>query len=368
VHFLSKQQKPGLLPGILQNLMRERDDTKRKMKEAKTPEELKYYDGLQQAIKILMNAFYGVFASSFYRFTDRSIGSSITAFARETTKGIISALEGEGTEVIYSDTDSVFVRSPESNLDGSVKFGKEIAERFSKEGGQLEFEKIMDPLFSHGKKKRYVGRVVWPKRQEELLVRGYETRRTDSFELQTDLLMEVFEHVLNEQPEEAVKVARKRIQDTINGEVSIEKLVISRGVKEFSSYDDPDRLTHVQAAKKLMALGYEFVPGMKVSWIVTNSKRTPQEVSPYVSGTTFEGTPDWRYYAERLAQTVARATENFGWTEKDLLMGSQQANLFSGTFSGEERTIKGEKQEARPPAKKNEVRKTDKKVNLQDFM
>jgi hypothetical protein len=49
-------------------------------------------------------------------------------------------------------------------------------------------------------------------------------------------------------------------------------------------------------------------------------------------------------------------------------MGSQQANLFSGTFSGEERTIKGEKQEARPPAKKNEVRKTDKKVNLQDFM
>ena len=368
VHFLSKQQKPGLLPGILQNLMKERDDTKRKMKEAKTPEELKYYDGLQQAIKILMNAFYGVFASSFYRFTDRSIGSSITAFARETTKGIISALEGEGTEVIYSDTDSVFVRSPESNLDGSVKFGKEIAERFSKEGGQLEFEKIMDPLFSHGKKKRYVGRVVWPKRQEELLVRGYETRRTDSFELQTDLLMEVFEHVLNEQPEEAVKVARKRIQDTINGEVSIEKLVISRGVKEFSSYDDPDRLTHVQAAKKLMALGYEFVPGMKVSWIVTNSKRTPQEVSPYVSGTTFEGTPDWRYYAERLAQTVARATENFGWTEKDLLMGSQQANLFSGTFSGEERTIKGEKQEARPPAKKNEVRKTDKKVNLQDFM
>jgi DNA polymerase I len=367
VHFLSKEQKPGLLPGILQGLMRERDETKRLMREAKTPEELRYYDGLQQAIKILMNAFYGVFASSFYRFTDRSIGSSITAFARETTKGIIKSLEGEGNDVIYSDTDSVFVRSPHPDLEGSVRFGKEVAARFSTEGGQLEFEKIMDPLFSHGKKKRYVGRVVWPKRLEELLVRGYETRRTDSFELQTDLLMEVFEQVLNEQPEEAVKIARKRIQDTLNGHVPVEKLVISRGVKEFGSYDDPDRLTHVQAAKKLMALGYEFVPGMKVSWIVTNSKKTPQEVTPYVSGTSFEGAPDWRYYADRLAQTVARATESFGWTEKDLLLGSQQANLFNDAFAGEE-SIKGDRGSARTEAKKGEVKKTDKKVSLQDFM
>jgi DNA polymerase I len=368
VHFLSKAQRPGLLPSILQNLMRERDDTKRKMREAKSPEENRYYDGLQQAIKILMNAFYGVFASSFYRFTDRAIGSSITAFARETTKGIISELEAEGNEVIYSDTDSVFVRSPEANLDGTVKFGKEVAERFSREGGQLEFEKVLDPLFSHGKKKRYVGRVVWPRRQEELLIRGYETRRTDSFDLQTELLMEVFEKVLDERPEEAVKIARKRISETVEGKVPIEKLVISRGVKNFSEYDDPDRLAHVQAAKKLMALGYEFVPGMKVSWIVSNSKRTPQEVQPYVSGTTFEGSPDWRYYATRLAQSVARATENFGWTEKDLLAGSQQVDLFSSSFSGEENSIKGDREKDQPKEKKEGVRKTEKKVNLQDFM
>lgn len=368
VHFLSKAQRPGLLPSILQNLMRERDDTKRKMREAKSPEENRYYDGLQQAIKILMNAFYGVFASSFYRFTDRAIGSSITAFARETTKGIISELEAEGYEVIYSDTDSVFVRSPEANLDGAVKFGKEVAERFSREGGQLEFEKVLDPLFSHGKKKRYVGRVVWPRRQEELLIRGYETRRTDSFDLQTELLMEVFEKVLDERPEEAVKIARKRISETVEGKVPIEKLVISRGVKNFSEYDDPDRLAHVQAAKKLMALGYEFVPGMKVSWIVSNSKRTPQEVQPYVSGTTFEGSPDWRYYATRLAQSVARATENFGWTERDLLAGSQQVDLFSNAFSGEESSIKGDREKDQPKEKKEGVRKTEKKVNLQDFM
>ena len=65
------------------------------------------------------------------------------------------------------------------------KFGRDLAERFSREGGQLEFEKICEPLFSHGKKKRYVGRMVWP--QGRAPDPGYETRRTDAFDLQSEL-------------------------------------------------------------------------------------------------------------------------------------------------------------------------------------
>ncbi|MCJ2562752.1 MAG: DNA polymerase II, partial [Candidatus Thermoplasmatota archaeon] len=75
--FLSKDQKPGLLPKILSDLMKERDEAKERMKEAEG-EKRKYYNGLQNAIKILMNAFYGVFASSFYRFTNPKIGATIT--------------------------------------------------------------------------------------------------------------------------------------------------------------------------------------------------------------------------------------------------------------------------------------------------
>ena len=365
VHFMSREQRPGLLPKILQDLMRERDETKRKMKDAKDEEERRYYDGLQQAIKILMNSFYGVFASSFYRFTDRSIGSSITSFARETTKGIISSLEVEGFKVIYSDTDSIFVQSPTPELEASVRFGKDVAERFSKEGGQLEFEKILEPLFSHGKKKRYVGRLIWPKKEDQLLIRGYETRRTDSFDLQSELLTQVFEQVLNENSEEAVRVARSVVQEVMAGKVPIEKLVISRSVKEFSTYDNPKRLAHVQAAEKLMAMGYEFVPGMKVSWIVTNSRKTPQEIAPYVFGRKFDAVPDWMYYAGRLAQSVARATENFGWTEKDLMTGSQQSDLFSQNFHDD--GDKKDKEESKPKTKEG-VRKTDQKLNLDHFM
>jgi DNA polymerase I len=199
-----------------------------------------------------------------------------------------------------------------------------------------------------------VGKVVWP--EEQLLIRGYEVRRTDSFDLQSEVLMEVFKKILEGEADEAVVLARQRVRDTMEGKVPVEKLVISRTVRQFSFYKDPDTQVNVQAAKKLMEMGYEFIPGMKVSWVVTNSKKTPQEVDPYISGREFESTPDYRYYAERLAQTVARATEVFGWDEKSLMMGSQQFTLFDTTFD--------------PPKKpkKNSVKRSNKSMSLEDFM
>ena len=179
VKFKSPEQKKGLLPELLTNLMADRDSAKKLQAEAKNKIEEQYYRRVQEAIKILMNSVYGVFASYFYRFTNLDIGASITAYAREYVKDILKELEDEGLEVIYGDTDSVFFRSPNSNLDGTISFGQQIAERYSVGAKQLEFEKILQPFFSHGAKKRYVGKQVWPK--ESMLIRGYETRRTDSF-------------------------------------------------------------------------------------------------------------------------------------------------------------------------------------------
>jgi DNA polymerase I len=302
------------------------------MKKTENKDEYHYLDGLQAAVKVLMNTFYGVFASSFYRFTDKSIGSSITAFARATVTGIISEVEKEGIPVIYSDTDSVFMQSPYHNLEETVEFGNKMADRFSKDGGTLEFEKILEPLFSHGKKKRYVGRMVWPEKDDELFIRGYEIRRSDSFDLQSDLLTKLFGYILDENNEEALQMVRSTIQKVLKGDVPASELVISRTCKGLDAYENPDRQANIQAAKKLMAMGYEFIPGMKVSWIVTDSSRTPQVVEPYISGKEFTARPDYKYYAERISQTASRITEVFGWTEKDLMSGLQQATLFDGGF------------------------------------
>lgn len=329
--FMSKDRREGLLPRILERMMAERDLAKESMRLAQDEEEKRYYDGLQSAIKILMNSIYGVFASSFYRFTDKSIGSAITAFARDSVKGIIASLQAEGQTIVYSDTDSVFIQSPVPELQASIDFGNAMAERFSQEGAMLEFEKLMEPLFSHGKKKRYVGKVVWPK--NELLIRGYEVRRTDAFDLQSDVLRQVFVHILAERYDDALALARETVQQVLDGNVPVENLVISRSVREFSAYKDPDRQVNVQAARKLMELGYEFIPGMKVSWVVTDASKVPQEVVPWISGRAFDAEPDWRYYAERLAQTVARVTEVYGWDERSLMTGAQQTTLFDTSFS-----------------------------------
>ena len=50
---------------------------------------------------------------------------------------------------------------------------------------------------------------------------------------------------------------------------------------------------------------------MKVSWIVTNSRKTPQEVEPYIEGQPFEYTPDWLYYSKRVSETLNRILEGF---------------------------------------------------------
>jgi len=353
--FLSPEKREGLLPTILKNLMEERDSIKSRMKKTSDEYERKYLNGLQEAVKVLMNTFYGVFASSFYRFTDRNIGSAITAFARDNVTTIIREVGKENISVIYSDTDSVFMSSPVQTLEGSVKFGKDMAERFSTDGGTLEFEKILEPLFSHGKKKRYVGKVLWPVESDELLVRGYEIRRSDSFDLQSRLLMELFEKILDEDNAEAVALVKRTIQETLSRKVNPSDLVISRTCKGLDAYENPERMSNVQAAKKMIAKGYDFIPGMKVSWIVTDGNRTPQQVEPYISGAEFTAEPDYKYYAERLAQTASRITEVFGWNEKDLMLGSQQSTLFDSFGTGGSEKKKDSTPVSKPATKKSSL-------------
>ncbi len=351
--FKNTDQKEGLLPNILRKLMDERDNVKEKMKHSEG-EERKYYKGLQDAIKILMNSFYGVFASSFYRFTDERIGESITAFARENIKRVIDNLEEEGYEVIYSDTDSVFFLSPHEDLDKTVEITKKIADEYTKGDIVLEFEKVLNPFFSHGRKKRYVGKVIWPK--EELLVRGYELRRTDSFEAQNEALENVFNRIMDGDIDGAIETSKDWIERARNKEIDPERLVISRTCKKFSSYVNPQSMPNVQAAKKMEEAGYKFTPGMKVSWVVINGKITPQQVSPWLQDGTMDGDPDWEYYAERLARTLSRVTEVFGWDMKGLMAGNKQSDLFSDQFKNDEKK------------EKKGVKKTDDPVTLQDFM
>jgi DNA polymerase I len=327
--FVEKKRRAGLIPEILKNLMVERDRLKKLSREAANPAEREYYDGLQAAVKVLMNSFYGVMASSFYRFTNKTIGAAITAFARAEIKNVIDELKRVNAEVLYSDTDSVFVQSPVPTIEGSREFGKDISAKFTHEGSTFEFQSVFSSFFSHGAKKRYVARQIWPK--EELVVRGYETRRTDAFGMQVDALNEIFSLVLDGKTDDAVQRAKEIVRQTAAGNVETEKLVIARTVREESEYNEKTRgaLPFLRVFKKLKAEGFDVVPGMKVAWIVVDSRKSPQDIEPIAAGRPWpqDRKPDYRYYAERLAQTLARVTEVFGCDETGLLGGKTQQRL-----------------------------------------
>ncbi len=346
--YLSKDERLGLVPRLLEQLMSSRDQHKTALavaRESGDEAEAFLQDQLQYAVKILMNSFYGVFASSFYRFTHPDLGASITEWARHNIRKIITDLETEGYDVVYSDTDSIFVRAPvdadapinkpeESSSEfeswnqarnETIRFGERLAERFTKEGAELEFETALSAFFSHGAKKRYVGRVIWPR--EEMLIRGYEVRRTDSFALLTRTMTEMFEMILDGEEWAAVEMTKSVIDDVKEGRANPAELVISRSCKgtlkrdgsvDFSKvYDNPDGLPYVRAAKERIRRGLQFTPGMKVGYIVTDSKASPMDVEPWLVDEIGEEPPvyDPTYYARRLAKSLGRITEAFGWSE-----------------------------------------------------
>jgi DNA polymerase I len=351
IKYLHKNQREGLVPKLLVDLMSQRDFHKSEMKKAEEKgdkSKQRFHDGMQYAVKILMNSFYGVFASVFYRFTHKNIGSSITAWARHNITEIIRQLEEEGQNVVYSDTDSIFVSVPmktnvptkRSEIESEAKvfddakeelirFGNELAERFTEDAAELEFETGLSAFFSHGAKKRYVGRMIWPK--EEMIIRGYETRRSDSFTLLTNTMTSMFEYILDGNQESAIKEVIDLIKEVKKGSANVEDLVISRSCKAFSTYANPDGLPFVKAAKKRIEYGLDFTPGMKVAYVVTNTSGSTQNVEPWLveDGGEPVKTYDNIYYSKRLAKALGRITEAFGWSESELLSGTRQTTLFS---------------------------------------
>ena len=154
-------------------------------------------------------------------------------------------------------------------------------------------------------------------------------------------MMSSFELILAGETTKAVDDIRSLIQNVRDRQVEPRDLVISRSCKghlspdgsvSFSrAYTHPDRLPYVLAARKRIARGLNFTPGMKVGYLVTDSSISPMTVIDWHEDETGEIQTDFdpEYYAKRIATAMGRITEVFGWNEKDLLQGSKQGTLDS---------------------------------------
>ncbi|WP_341503219.1 DNA polymerase II [Gallaecimonas sp. GXIMD4217] len=176
------------LPAIIADLWAQRDIAKQQKDAARS-----------QAIKIIMNSFYGVLGSGGCRFYDTRLASSITLRGHEIMQQTASWIEELGHQVIYGDTDSTFVwLSGQPSADEADAIGKALAAEINQRWQhrlreelaldcllELEFEthyrRFLMPTIrgsEAGSKKRYAGLVV-KDGQEQLVFKGLETVRSD---------------------------------------------------------------------------------------------------------------------------------------------------------------------------------------------
>ena len=206
----------ALLPEIIGELWSARDKAKRERNSA-----------LSQSIKIIMNSFYGVLGTPGCRFFDYRLPSSITLRGHWVLTQTEKWLKDRGLEVIYGDTDSVFVWLKDTKVIGSEgdigTFGKQLADELNEWWKQrleteyllqsfleIEFEthykRFVMPRVRNsdvGSKKRYAGLLANDGRlptdeqiEDKLVFKGLEAVRSDwtplARKFQRELYLRVF--------------------------------------------------------------------------------------------------------------------------------------------------------------------------------
>ncbi|MBA6297184.1 DNA polymerase II [Colwellia sp. MB02u-9] len=220
--YFSREQH--FLPDIITELWKERDIAKRDKNAA-----------LSQAIKIIMNSFYGVLGSTGCRFFDPRLSGSITKRSHSILKTTKSWIEAKGYQVIYGDTDSIFVHvgdhqsAEQSRALGKVlqdyinqKWQKLLKEQFNIVSElDIEFEThfsqfLMPTIRGQdiGTKKRYAG-LVQKGEQQQLVFKGLESVRTDWTELAKQFQRTLYLKVFNNEP--VADYIKQMVADTLAG-------------------------------------------------------------------------------------------------------------------------------------------------------
>lgn len=110
----------GLIPRTLKLLFQKRNREKERMYNAETEQEEDKWDRKQGATKVLMNSFYGVSSSKYWRLSNEYLGDAVTSTARYTLWKGEQTIERLGYEHVYSDSvtgdRTVVVKDPENNI------------------------------------------------------------------------------------------------------------------------------------------------------------------------------------------------------------------------------------------------------------
>jgi len=333
VGYRFRKKPDGFFKRILQELVSKRSALKRELETLrKDTHEYQLLDIRQQAIKILTNAFYGYTGWTPARWYRRECAEATAAWGRHFIKQAIKRAEEMGLEVIYGDTDSLFVKARDGQL---MEKAKELAGVMSRELPlELDIERIYDVIFFTEKKKRYAGLTS----DGEIIIKGLEVRRGDWCALAKEIQADVLRAILEKRdPSKAVRLVQEVVSCVREGKIPLDKLVIHKTLtKKISSYESIQ--AHVRAAKRAK------VPvevGTKIAYVIIKGSGSigdrayPIDLfSRYENGYLFGDDKRYEidadyYINNQIVPATSRILRYFGHSDAELKGKPKQATFDS---------------------------------------
>ncbi|WP_186234305.1 DNA polymerase II [Burkholderia gladioli] len=299
---------------------------------------------LSQALKIIMNAFYGVLGSWGCRFFDPRLASSITMRGHEIMHRTRELIEAQGYEVIYGDTDSTFVWLREAHQDGEAErkgraivahvnewWRTHLRERFGLDSAlELQYERhylrFLMPTVrgaEEGSKKRYAGLALGADGGEEVVFKGLETVRTDWTPLAQQFQRELYTLVFRREPYQ--DFIRETVRRVLAGELDAELVYRKRVRRPLAEYQR-NVPPHVRAARtadeynRELGRPLQYQRGGWISYVMTTAGPEPLE--------TMRSPIDYAFYLSRQLQPVADGILPFLKDDFETVI-SGQGQLFS---------------------------------------
>ncbi|WP_276815029.1 DNA-directed DNA polymerase I [Desulfurococcus amylolyticus] len=266
-------EKPGLtaqITGILRDFRV--GIYKKRAKDKTLPKDLlAWYDVVQRAIKVFINASYGVFGDERFSLFSPAVAESVTAMGRKSFLTIILKAAELGIKPLYGDTDSIFVWNPnQSQLEMLQKW---ILENL---GLEIELDKEFTYVVFTGLKKNYLGRM----KDGGIEIKGLVAKKRNTPEFLKELFKEMLEKMKAiETPENFVVFVdwlREMLKEYYDGlkrkEIPLDHLAIRVALTKPPSSYNKTKPPHVKAAQQLIDYGISVQEGDIITYVKVKSR------------------------------------------------------------------------------------------------
>ncbi len=228
-----------------------------------------YYLTIQQALKVFINGSYGVFGSQNFPLFCLPVAESTTGIGQYSIKQTINKAEELGVQVLYGDTDSVFLKNPTKTQ------MKEISDWSKKELDlDLEEEKTYQFLALSERKKNYVGIYKDTKYTDIKGLVAKKKNTPDFIKTVFSELIEILKNITNNAEflrakDKIIEIVRNNLKkigkpNTFNLEDYAINIALQKDIKSYIKVVPQ----HVRAAKELRDVtGKVFQKGETVSFI-----------------------------------------------------------------------------------------------------